>query len=238
MYRRFVKDKEKMGVVEELLDVKEEEEYKRIGKKRVKVMITKWLVKWAGCDESENSWEPRESLDEASSEEYYLALSFSRFRADLTFLFYTHVISSEEIIADDMYNQFLGKKGGDRKKQKEARDAIFSKRAARATKKQKVSDLTISFSFIQRHTMSPLNYYFPAWPGGTNAGMWQFHRFFQGRGAAIVSIISSCLSFSFRDAVSKRRYVKYVIVSAKSDRMYYLILLSFSAGTVWAKAGM
>ena len=142
MYKRFLKEKEKIGVVEKLLGVKEEVKFKRNGKKRVKVIITKWHVKWEGCDESENSWEPREGLDEESSEEYYLAPSFPDFRLISPFFFFTHVISAEEIIADDMYQKFLEKKGKDRNKQKVKRDAIFSKRA------KKVSDLIIRTLFL------------------------------------------------------------------------------------------
>ena len=142
MYTRFSKEKEKIGVVEKLLGVKEEVKLKKNGKKRVKVIITKWHVKWEGCDESENSWEPREGLDEESSEEYYLAPSFPDSRLISTFFFFTHVISAEEIIADDMYQKFLEKKGKDRNKQKVKRDAIFSKRA------KKVSDLIIRTLFL------------------------------------------------------------------------------------------
>jgi len=97
-------------------------------RKRVKMTVVKFLVKWKNCDETDNSWEPRHFLDEDSSEEYYLALSFSEVPADLTFLILHDVISSEGIIADEMYKKFL-------EDQKKARAAIFSKRAARATKK-------------------------------------------------------------------------------------------------------
>ena len=132
MYKRFCKDKQKTGEVEELLKVREEVRYKTKGRgknrKREKVTVAVFLVRWKNCDETDDSWEPRENLDEDSSEEYYLALSFSEVPADLTFLILHDVISSEGIIADEMYKRFLEDK-------KKARAAIFSKRAASATKR-------------------------------------------------------------------------------------------------------
>lgn len=49
--------------IEELLEVAEDEYGEPI-----------WLVEWKGYDESENSWEPRENLDEKSREGHLLLL--------------------------------------------------------------------------------------------------------------------------------------------------------------------
>ena len=92
MYTRFLK--ERGDIIEKILDVKEDEEIRWRGKGRKRVMVTvtipKWLAKWKGYDESENTWEPRASLDEESSEEYYLAPSFRAFMAGLTFFHSCH----------------------------------------------------------------------------------------------------------------------------------------------------
>mmetsp|Transcript_31742 Transcript_31742/g.67631 ORF Transcript_31742/g.67631 Transcript_31742/m.67631 type:complete len:249 (-) Transcript_31742:224-970(-) len=120
--------------VDELLDVGED---KKTGEPI-------WFCKWKGYDGSRNTWEPRHFVSFLTHQVRKADSMYKQFcedkqktgeveklldvREEVGFLILHDVISSEGIIADEMYKKFL-------EDQKKARAAIFSKRAARATKK-------------------------------------------------------------------------------------------------------
>ena len=131
--------------------------------------------------------------------------------------FFTRAISSEEIIADDMYTKFLKKKGNNRKKQKEARDAIFSERA------KKVSVLIIRTLFLTPSDICSCVYIIIR--QRHRQVIWRYVIFSICPAKAIHVSFHSL--FSGRDMGNKRRYVAVVVFVHGRLTTHYLMLLSF-----------